>query len=53
MHLSPDGKFAFASVEDQDHVYVVSIAERKIVRDFHTPKGYAPDPVAEAPGPYK
>lgn len=51
MHLSPDGGLAFASVEDQDHVFVVSIPARKIVRDFRTPKGYAPDPVMAGPVP--
>jgi DNA-binding beta-propeller fold protein YncE len=45
MHVSPDGKFAFASAEADDTVYVVSVPERKIVREFRTAKGAAPDPV--------
>jgi YVTN family beta-propeller protein len=45
LHLSPDGKLAFASVEDADSVYVVSIADKKVVREIKTAKGSGPDPV--------
>lgn len=43
--MSPDGKTAFAGVQDQDRVVVISVPERKIVREFRTPKGAGPDPV--------
>ena len=45
--LSPDGKLAFASAEEIDTVYVISVAERKIVREIKTPPGAHPDPVAQ------
>jgi DNA-binding beta-propeller fold protein YncE len=45
LSLSPDGKLAYASAEDDDTVYVVSVPERKLVREFKTPKGSGPDPV--------
>ena len=45
MNLSQDGKLALVSAEDIDTVYVVSIAERKIVRTFKTSLGMGPDPV--------
>ena len=45
MHLSRDGKLAFASAEEDDRVFVVSVPEVKIVKQFVTTKGYHPDPV--------
>ena len=45
--LSRDGKLAFASVQDQDLVSVISVAERKLVRQFRTTPGAGPDPVME------
>ena len=45
--LSRDGKLAFASAEDIDTVYVISVPDRKIVREIRTEKGAAPDPVLE------
>ncbi len=47
--ISPDGQRAFASAEELDTVYVVSIPEAKLIRSFKTPAGYAPDPVLEIP----
>jgi YVTN family beta-propeller protein len=47
LHLSPDGRRAYAASQDDDTVYIVSVPERKLVRTFRTPKGYAPDPVTE------
>jgi YVTN family beta-propeller protein len=44
LHISQDGKFALTSAEDDDTVYVISIAERKIVRQIKTEAGAAPDP---------
>src|SRR5262245_53202059 len=45
--ISRDGRYAFASAQDDDTVYVVSIAVRKLVRRFKTKKGSGPDPVQE------
>ena len=39
-----DGKRAFAGVQDQDKVFVISVSERKIVRVIATPRGAGPDP---------
>ncbi len=47
LNISADGKLAFASAQDDDTVYVVSIADRKIVREIKTGKGTGPDPVQE------
>ena len=43
--MSRNGKFAYAGIQDQDKVVVVSVADRKVVREFHTPKEAGPDPV--------
>lgn len=45
LDLSHDGKYAFASAQDIDTVYVLSIAERKISHTIKTPEGDHPDPV--------
>jgi DNA-binding beta-propeller fold protein YncE len=47
LSVSRDGKYAFASAQDDDTVYVVSIAERRIARIFKTAKGAGPDPMQE------
>lgn len=47
LHLSPDGRTAFAASEEADTVHIVDVAARKLIRSFKTPKGYAPDPVME------
>lgn len=44
-NLSPDGRFALVSVEGQDRVYVVSVADKKIVSEIKTAQGAGPDPV--------
>jgi YVTN family beta-propeller protein len=49
LNLSSDGKLAFASAQDIDTVYVISVPERKIVRQFRTAPGARPDPVLEFP----
>ena len=49
LHTSPDGKYAFAASQEADTVYVVSIAERKLVRKFKTTAGAGPDPVLQIP----
>ena len=45
--ISRDSKFAFASAQDDDTVYVVSIADRKLAREIKARKGSGPDPVQE------
>ena len=45
LSVSADGKFAFASSEEIDTVHIISLADRKLVRSFKTPKGAGPDPV--------
>ncbi len=47
--LSADGLLAYAGVQDQDKVLVVSTRDRKIVRAIATPKGSGPDPVLPLP----
>lgn len=49
LSVSPDGKRAYASAEELDTVYVVSIADGKVLRSFKTPAGSIPDPVLEIP----
>ncbi len=45
--LSRDGKYAFAGVQDSDQIWVVSVAEQKVVQVIDTPKDAGPDPVLE------
>jgi YVTN family beta-propeller protein len=45
LSLSPDGKLAYASDQDGDTVYVISVSERKITREIRTAAGAGPDPV--------
>lgn len=47
LHLSRDGKLAYASAEEQDSVYAVSTEDRRIRQEFKTPPGSGPDPVLE------
>jgi YVTN family beta-propeller protein len=47
--LSQDGKLAFASAEENDTVYIISIADKKIVGEIKTAKGAGPDPVLSMP----
>jgi YVTN family beta-propeller protein len=42
--MSKDGRFAYAGVQDQDKVFVISVGERKVVKAIATPKGSGPDP---------
>jgi YVTN family beta-propeller protein len=48
LNLSNDGKLAFASSEDTDEIFIVSVPDRKIVRTIKTKAGAHPDPVVEA-----
>ncbi|MFB3827039.1 MAG: YncE family protein [Bryobacteraceae bacterium] len=43
--MTRDGNTAFAGVQEQDRVVVISVPDRKILREFRTPKGAGPDPV--------
>ncbi len=52
LSLSQDGKHAFAGVQDNDEIWVVSVADRKVVQVIKTPEGAGPDPVM-AIGPYE
>jgi YVTN family beta-propeller protein len=45
LHISADGKTATAAAEEADTVYVVSIPDQKLIRQFKTEKGAGPDPV--------
>jgi YVTN family beta-propeller protein len=47
LHTSPDGKWAFAAAQDDDTVYVISIAGRKLHTKFKTVAGAGPDPVQQ------
>jgi YVTN family beta-propeller protein len=49
LDLSPDGRYAFASAQDLDTVYVVSVPDRKLVRAIRTPDKMFPDPVIALP----
>ena len=43
--MTRDGKRAFAGVQDQDKVFVISVTDRKVERVIELPKGSGPDPV--------
>jgi YVTN family beta-propeller protein len=47
--ISPDGKYAFTSAEERDLVYVISIADRKVIRKIQLPRDSHPDPVFALP----
>jgi YVTN family beta-propeller protein len=45
--MSHNGESALTAAQGGDTVYVISVAERKIVRQFETAEGMGPDPVLE------
>jgi YVTN family beta-propeller protein len=47
--LSADGAMAYSSVQEQDKVFVLSLARREIVKVLDLPKGSGPDPVLPLP----
>ena len=47
LQLSQNGEWALTAAQDEDTVYAVSIAERKIILRFATAEGAGPDPVLE------
>lgn len=44
LQLSRDGRYATASAEEDDTVYVISVADRKVERTIKTAQGTGPDP---------
>lgn len=42
--MTKDGRWAFAGVQDQDKVFVISVPDRSIERVIQLPKGSGPDP---------
>jgi YVTN family beta-propeller protein len=47
LSLSPDGSRAFASAQELDRVYIISVPDRKLIGTIRTPRGAGPDPVLE------
>ncbi len=45
--LSRDGTYAFAGVQDEDQIWIVSVPDREVVQVIDTPPGMGPDPVLE------
>lgn len=45
LHLSADGRWAYTGVQSLDKVYIISVAQKKIVRVIDTPKSAGPDSV--------
>lgn len=43
--LSPDGALAYAAAQDLDTIYVVSVGERKLIRQFKTAPKTFPDAI--------
>lgn len=48
--MTRDGRRAFAGVQDQDKVFVISVPERKVERVIELPKGSGPDPAIPLEG---
>ncbi|MEZ5398494.1 MAG: hypothetical protein R2729_02430 [Bryobacteraceae bacterium] len=47
--MSPNGRFVFAGVQDQDKIFAVSVARREIVKVIETPRQAGPDPALVLP----
>lgn len=47
LHLSENNSKAYVAAEEQDIIYEVSIADKKISRQFKLKKGVRPDPVMD------
>ncbi len=45
--LSRDGRHAFAGVQDEDQIWIVSVTDRRVAQVIDTPAGAGPDPVVE------
>ncbi|KPJ90036.1 MAG: hypothetical protein AMS18_11730 [Gemmatimonas sp. SG8_17] len=50
LQLSADGERLLTASQDNDRVYVISIRDRRIVKQFSTVRGTGPDPVLEIAG---
>jgi hypothetical protein len=44
LQVSGDGRLAFTCAQEMDTCWVVSVPDRKVVREFKTSKGMLPDP---------
>ena len=47
LHLSEDASVAYLGVQSLDKVFVVSVADKKIVNVINVPEGSGPDPAME------
>ena len=47
LHTSPDGRWAYTAAQDDDTVFVISIADRRLHTTFKTADGAGPDPVQQ------
>lgn len=47
LSLSFHGKLAFTGVQSKDQVFIISVAQRRVVRMIHLPPGSGPDAVRE------
>jgi DNA-binding beta-propeller fold protein YncE len=47
--VSPDGERIYVGLQDWHRVVVISVKERKVLRDIRTPEGSFPDPAWERP----
>jgi len=45
LSLSSNGEYAFAGVQDNDEIYVISVEQKKVVQVISTPEEAGPDPV--------
>lgn len=48
--IASSGVLAFASGEEQDTVFIVSVSDRKRLKSFKTAAHAGPDPVFDYPG---
>lgn len=49
LHVSPDGKEAYASNENMDRVYTIDLAQRRVKSEWKLNKGFGPDPAMQLP----
>ena len=50
LEMSASGRYAFAGAQDAGIVYVISVVDRTIVKQFPTAQGAGPDPIIQIPG---
>ena len=51
LNLSSDETQVYVGAEEQDIIYVISVAQRKVVREIPTREGVRPDPVMDIQAP--